>query len=205
SGQGEQGNITHLDRLTVGGMFISSCLFGISLTLWPNWRRRFVPSQKRNIARSKAAGRSRLGHHPDCTRFRDHVVMIGGGWRCAGCTGLAIGAITCIIFMVLYVWFPLSLTTAMLHCLFWSGLSLVTLNFAETYKSRSRSAHILSNTFLVVGFMLVVVSVFQATADIIPGVIALTICFLWLDTRIQLSRWRHRITCKKCPKACKSY
>jgi hypothetical protein len=37
------------------------------------------------------------------------------------------------------------------------------------------------------------------------GLVGIIICFLWLDTRIQLSRWNHLKTCRRCPKACKSF
>ena len=70
---------------------------------------------------------------------------------------------------------------------------------------KSASTHIISNVGLPLGFFFVVIGAFQLTGDVISGLIAVIISFLWLDTRIQISNWRHSIICKICKKECKVY
>ena len=127
-------------------------------------------------------------------------------YYCAGCLGLAVGAVMGILFMCLYVVIPLEPPDHLLIGLFCLGLLLVIVNFIDTGRpSRNGWVHLFSNVLLIIGFFLVVMSVFQATSDVGFGLTGIIVSFLWLDTRIQLSRWIHLRTCKKCAKTCKSY
>ena len=67
--------LTVLEKMVVAGVFIASCVFGISFLLHPNWVRPFI-SKKDNIVKnhSKALLRSFRGHHPDCKTFENHRI-----------------------------------------------------------------------------------------------------------------------------------
>jgi hypothetical protein len=197
--------IQNQDRLIMAGLFIASCFFGISLAVKPNWRYKFIRSHP-DVAKKKLEGVRRKGHHPDCRKFKNHVINIKNKYYCVGCLGLTLGALISIVIFCLYILFPWDLSREIFIGIFFSGLLLVMLVLLETGRNYgSRGVHLFSNLLLVQGFLLVVVSVFQTTGSAMFGFVAIIICFLWLDTRIQLSRWGHLRTCKRCSRSCKSF
>jgi hypothetical protein len=58
---------------------------------------------------------------------------------------------------------------------------------------------------LVIGFLLVTLGTASATSTILLGLVAILICYLWLDTRIQISDWRNALVCHSCGQTCKYY
>ena len=89
-------------RQIITGLFIASCLFGISLAFKPNWRWMFM---KKATARREQPGIAlppKQGHHPTCGRFKGHVIASESYIHCAGCAGLAIGAVIAIILSPVY-------------------------------------------------------------------------------------------------------
>lgn len=202
-------NTIHLlDRMVVGVVFISSCVLGISLALRPNWIKRFTEREshdtKKQQPRTKL--RERQGHHPDCERFGSHTIKIKDEVLCAGCTGLALGSIASIFLMSVYILLPNEIPPTILDISIISGTILIALNYMETViLTRNTILHLFSNIFLVIGFFFVVVGIFQSTGSMIYGIFGVLIAFLWLDTRIQLSGWRHTRICKDCSETCKVY
>jgi len=70
---------------------------------------------------------------------------------------------------------------------------------------RNTIIHIVSNVLHVIGFLLITISIFETTGSVIYSSIALLLCFLFLDTRVQLSLYNHSLICKECKKDCKMY
>ncbi|MCK5291389.1 MAG: hypothetical protein KAR39_05185 [Thermoplasmata archaeon] len=207
-GFSESGSTTFNDKLIVGGAFVASCLFGISLALRPGWTRR--SSRARGHAhiadKRERSGRRMTGHHPDCEEFDGHVMEFMGRTVCSGCTGLALGSIVAIIFTISYIALQVDVDAWILFVLLIVGIVLVALSLADIILSLGKAGlHNRINIFLVIGFFLVVVSVHQLTGSAAFGLIAIIISFLWLDTRIQLSSKRHRDICLACDQSCKTY
>lgn len=202
-------NTIHLlDRMVVGVVFISSCVLGISLALRPNWIKRFTERESHDTKKQQPQTklRGRLGHHPDCERFESHTIRIQDEVLCAGCTGLALGSIVSIFLMGVYILLPDEIPPTILHISIMPGMILIALNYIETViPTRNTILHLFSNIFLVIGFFFVVVGIFQSTGSMIYGIFGVLIAFLWLDTRIQLSGWRHTRICKDCGETCKVY
>lgn len=201
-------SIDTIDRLFIGGAFISSCLFGISLALRPNWIKRYkqqgvhVTKQRSSITTS----RKRQGHHPDCEHFKSHTYKIKNSILCAGCTGLTLGSFISIFLMIIYLFFFNDIPRVALFIFIIVGMGFITINYIEIIlPKRTAFAHVLSNGFLVIGFFFIIIGVFQLTGNVIYGILALILTFLWLDTRIQLSNWRHAVTCGNCSETCKAY
>ena len=198
------------DRIIVGGLFILSCIYGISLALKPNWRRRcfkafssndVIESGKRRVKR-----RDRKGHHPDCQNFQRHVLRTRNKVLCAGCTGLAIGSLVSIGWMSYYIFFPdLSDTESPLNMII-AGLVLIAICNLTVYLLTMKSSHhMIMNLIMVVGFLLVVIGTLETTGEPYFGIVAIIFCFLWLDTRIQLSNYHHQRICTDCKEECKAY
>ena len=202
-------NTIHLfDRIVVGVVFISSCVFGISLAVRPNWIKRFIERESHDAKKRKLRTklRGRQGHHPDCERFESHTIKIKDKVLCAGCTGLALGSIVSILLMGVYILLPNEIPPTLVNISIMPGLVLIALNCIETViPTRNTLLHLISNLFLVIGFFFVVMGIFQSTGSMIYGIFGVLISFLWLDTRIRLSGWRHARICKDCNETCKVY
>nr|QNO50634.1 hypothetical protein PPJMCGDE_00005 [Methanosarcinales archaeon ANME-2c ERB4] len=202
-------NTIHLfDRIVVGVVFISSCVFGISLAVRPNWIKRFTERKSHDMKKQQPQTklRGRQGHHPDCERFERHTIKLKDKVLCAGCTGLALGSIASIFLMGVYILLSNEIPPIVFNISIMLGMILIALNYIETViPTRKTLLHLISNIFLVIGFFFVVVGIFQSTGSVICGIFGVLISFLWLDTRIRLSSWQHTMICKDCSETCKVY
>ncbi len=195
-----------LDRLLLGSAFIASCVFGITLTVRPGWAKRLIGRKSDEVSIEQGQVRGRRGHHPDCEYFESHTIRWGDRTLCAGCTGLAAGSAVSILLMSLYVALPIEMPGGVLKALLVLGVVLVAAKYVETVLPVSRApARLISNGLLIVGFFLVVISAYELSGSAIFGILGLVVSFLFLDTRIQLSRWRHVKTCRDCSEECKVY
>jgi hypothetical protein len=198
------GTLTYEDRLIVGLAFMGSCVAGILLSLGP----RKLHSLRKNARRSDPRGsadRAWVGHHPDCGRFGDHVIAINRQRYCAGCLGLALGSFISLAIMVFYLLVP-PVEVLLGRWMVVLGMSVVALCMTEVaWHPPSPSFHVLTNLALPIGFLIVVIGVTSSSNNVMLGLIATLICFLWLDTRIQISDWKHIKTCGTCGQSCRAY
>lgn len=200
--------IHKFNKLFIGGIFISSSLFGLSLALRPNWIRRIMKRSSRNLNHRihQMKTRKRQGHHPDCKHFKSHTITLNYRTLCAGCTGLALGSTLSIFLTLIYLIFFDELPQNIIFLFTVIGMLLIAIAYVEIPLPKRRpSVHMMSNIILVLGFLFVIVGVFQVTGNIMYGIFAVAISVLWLDTRIQLSNWRHTLICKYCNNSCKAY
>ncbi|UCH71491.1 MAG: hypothetical protein JSW62_03580 [Thermoplasmatales archaeon] len=196
------------DRLIVGVIVIIGCLFGTSLAFYPGWYKKISKPGKKNLNKKdeKITIRKRRGHHPDCYEFKNHVVKFNSKFFCTGCLGLAIGAISSIILLLIFLVITIEKSLMVLYLLIFLGLIMIAFNFVEIMlPDRHKIIHIFSNIFIMIGFLLIVIGVFEITGSLIYAIISILFSFLWLYTRIQLSNLRHTIICSKCKEKCKMY
>jgi len=196
------------DKLFVGGVFIISCIFGISLALYPRWFRRLTKhtTPRSNSKKSKKITRKYKGHHPDCGNFQSHTIGIKNKTLCAGCLGLSIGAIISIILAIIYIVTIGNESISGFYYVVFIGLIAIGLTYAEIMLPlRHAIVHAISNIFLVLSLFLITIGIFEITGNKIYGTISIIISFLWLDTRIQLSNWKHTRICEHCNETCKMY
>ncbi len=175
--------------MAIGSVFILVCALGI---LSSTDIARFARAKEKYSPRGEGGTRPgpvRVGHHPDCESFKDHIIVTKGKIFCCGCLSLALGSAIAIVLMVLLMFFsgisPLSGPP-----LFALGLSFVALAFVETGIHCRRGAHMLVNILLPVGFLSITVGVSVATGNMALGLVAVLISILLLDTRITISRWK---------------
>ena len=196
------------DKLFICGVFITSCILGISLAIFPGWFNRFTKHEKHDANRKiiQKITRKREGHHPDCDQFKNHTIKIKNKTLCTGCFGLSIGSVISIILMIIYVLIDSNQSSTIFHFLIFLGLIVIGLTYVEIILPvRNAVVHVISNIFLVISFLLITISIFEITGNKIYGTISVIISFLWLDTRIQLSNWQHARICKHCSERCKMY
>ncbi|UCE74668.1 MAG: hypothetical protein JSV56_02925 [Methanomassiliicoccales archaeon] len=197
-----------VDKMFIGGAFIFCCLFGISLALNPGWTARLSERGGQKVKKQHETDKTikRRGHHPDCEGFKGHTFHTKRKTLCAGCTGLALGAVISMFLTVIYIALPIELSKAFNLILIMLGLICITFNYIMIIGPLKNSfLHLISNIFLVVGFFFVIIGVFQVSRSLFFGIIGVIISFLWLDTRIRLSSWRHIKICENCSSACKAY
>jgi hypothetical protein len=192
-----------MDRVIVCLAFISSCAWGMVQSYRPGrlrCKRKTKPS-----APIDEKGPVYVAHHPNCGRFDDRVVAIRGGLYCGGCLGLMIGSLLSLMLVVVYL--LTSGLEAMMGALTMSfGIGLVALCLMEIGLDRGAPwSHVIANVLLVLGFFLVTIGVLDATGTLAYGLVAIIVCYLWLDTRIQLSDYRHADTCESCGWGCGYY
>ena len=199
--------LTRIEKMCVTGVFILCCAAGISFSIRPNWVRRYF-SQKKNSEEEKIEKKNRLfqGHHPDCLTFQGHTIHWRNATWCAGCLGLLIGSCASIVVMTLYIITDFTLQKMILYLLMVLGLFFVFFVFIEIIqRSKHPWFHVFSNSLLLPGFLLITISIMGLTGTLVYGLFTILLCFLWLDTRVQLSQWRHRTLCRKCPESCKMF
>jgi ABC-type nickel/cobalt efflux system permease component RcnA len=194
------------EKMVIAGAFILCCLLGVSFTVRPNWARRHFPKKTNEKESSIQGKRSFLGHHPDCGTFQNHTIRWKQKTWCSGCFGLFIGLCASILIMILYILLDVSLTPQFSTLLLLLGLSILPVVYLEIlYRSRYPIVHVLTNSMLPLSFFLLTITVVGLTGRIADGMFTILLCFLWLDTRIQLSKWRHNSLCSNCTEPCKMY
>lgn len=196
------------DRLFVSSFFIISCLIGISLAIYPGWLKRSLKHRihSKNNQKIKKVARKREGHHPNCIQFKSHAIRIKNKVYCAGCLGLALGGILSIFLMIIYIRIDFILSLDILYFLIILGLIIIGFVFVETILvKRNTFIHIISNSLLVLSFLIITIGITEITSNILSGIIAIILTFLWLDTRILLSNRHHKLLCNNCDKSCKMY
>jgi hypothetical protein len=196
------------DKLIVGASLLVSFLFGISLAKYPGWSRKLTNHGERDSVsrkQTKTTTKKFKGHHPDCEKFNTHILKTKNRTYCAGCLGLLVGSIISIILLVIYIILPVQ-SFAPYYLLLIIGITILGLSLIEILLPiRNSIVHIISNIFLVISFLIITISILEITGDKLFGIIVVLFSFLWLDTRIQLSKWRHTLMCINCNEPCKMY
>ncbi len=195
------------EKLGIAGLFILCCGAGISFTVKPNWVHRFILKSKDE--QKKTGGpveRSFRGHHPVCQIFQKHTIL----WRrktwCAGCLGLFFGLSASSILMVLFIMIDLQLTKTIWYLLLIIGVFIIAVVYTETlHRSKYPTIHVVINSLLPCSFFIITFAVRGITGSFIYSLFTILLCFLWLDTRIQLSKWHHNLLCTRCSESCKMF
>jgi len=199
--------ITFKDKLFVAGAFFTSCIFGISIAIYPNWWRKNKKNTDHASDLSKGkTGKSFQGHHPDCSMFRSHIIIIKNKPRCAGCLGLIIGSLVSIFLMTLYLVIQFRLSIIMYYIFIIIGIFVLIFVYGEIILlKRQTFVHIILNILLIFSFLIITISVFEITKNLVYGVLTVLLCLLWLDTRIYISKYQHQRICASCKQSCKTY
>lgn len=192
----------------IGSIFGSICILGTLSAFFPSECTHILHLKKKN--RGQTADESEpktlggtspqfLGHHPDCGNFSAHVFLIGDRSVCAGCAGLALGAMVSLLGTFLYFFTNLFPTEAY-SSIFWAGFMGVICGLLQYHLFRVERSfvHMLLNFIFVLGALLLLVGA-DAIANSLPlAIYILALDVFWIYTRIELSRWDHQIVCGDC-------
>ena len=196
-----------VEKVGIGSVFILCCCVGISLTIKPNWiRRYFLKNKGKEKHMRPSTERSFKGHHSECSPFKNHTIQWMGMTLCAGCLGLSIGLCASIVGMILYILTDIQLTKTTSLFLVLLGLFILLVVYGENfYQGKSAMVHVGVNSLLPLSFLFITISVVRITGTVMYGLFSILLCFLWLDTRIHLSKWHHRRLCLHCSEPCKMF
>jgi hypothetical protein len=189
-GGGPQVHIPYQAQVT-GAIFAAICLTGLVAAVSP---RSLCGHRHGSSAQS-------TGHHPDCGRFSGHVLWVGGKPRCAGCSGLALGAMISIIGSVSF--FYVGLFRSLHWAVFWVGVVAVALGLIQHFIDLSSPhIHFLLNVSLVSGSFMVAASMSAAGASFFVEAYHLVLVIFWVATRIRVSQEEHSLVCRACGADC---
>jgi hypothetical protein len=175
-----------------GTLFIAIYILGLVAAV--------SPRSLRGLGHGSSSSKM-VGHHPDCERFRDHIVWFNGHPFCAGCSGLALGALIGIIGSVLY--FFLGVPLFMPEVVFWLGVVSVALGLIQHFIDLdSPHVHLLLNVALVSGSFMLASSIDAMGASFYVEVYLLGLVIFWVATRIRVSQEEHLLVCSACSKEC---
>jgi hypothetical protein len=158
------------------------------------------PRSLRGLGHGSSSSRM-VGHHPDCGRFRGHVVWFNGRLLCAGCSGLALGALMGIIGSVLY--FFLGSHLFMPDVIFWLGVVSVALGLIQHFIDLDNPhVHLLLNVALVCGSFMLASSLDAMGASFYVEAYLLGLVVFWVAARIRVSQEEHILVCSACSEKC---
>jgi hypothetical protein len=194
-------------RIVAAIAFALSCAFGIVLCVNPGLAGRLVHRfHTKDVHFSTHVKKKKTkisGHHPYCRAFSWHTIVIGNRTFCAGCTGTIIGLAISIMLTIVFSIHPVSLPSTASLIQITSGYVIVAVCLAEaSVRKKIARVHALLSALLPVGFFLVFFGLLGYSGSLISAAIALLVCFLWMDTRIQLSKRNHDRICAGCRKKC---
>jgi hypothetical protein len=206
----EDVKVTYTDRAMLSVALGAAYIIGISMALRPNWRSRYrrgpLSGTGASVDGKPLPGPPRRGHHPDCDAFMDHTITWSGRTRCAGCTGLTVGASAAILLTAMYAFDPVLVLWTSGPGLVMAGVALVALDlFASVTGGLDPRAGMGLNALMMVGFTMVSVGLLETTGELTWGLVGVVNSALWMDSRIQVSRWNHAALCAACQKECVAY
>ncbi|MCW4051350.1 MAG: hypothetical protein NWE89_16635 [Candidatus Bathyarchaeota archaeon] len=177
----------------IGGIFTGICILGVIAAV--------SPGAIRGTNHSGEPGSGYLGHHPVCGVFDTHVLRVGNRVLCAGCTGLAVGAIVAIFGMILY--FIGGISFGAPARLFLVGAFLVSLGLVQHFIDMGNPVvHSLLNVFFVSGSFLSLLALDALRTSLLVDVYFLGLVLFWIMTRIRVSQGDHVIICRDCDRKC---
>ncbi len=198
----------HSQPQIVGSIFIVICLLGAIVGVRPSSFSKsktlnssqveIVDSQETELHKQEPAHQ---GHHYSCDSFSSHVLKVGGGVYCAGCTGLTTGAIIAIFGSLVYFFIGIPLFNE--HIVFWFGFSGVLIGLVQhrIYRKLSISSGFVRfsfNVIFVLGAFFLLVGANQITGYLSVDFFIICVVLLWILNRIVMSKAEHQWICEQC-------
>lgn len=193
-------------KLLIGGAFIACCCFAASIAVYPGWYKRRAWNGHNNVNESGSGRPQRMlkGHHPDCAFFESHRTYLRMKAICAGCLGILIGSILAIILTFYYIVFIHENLGDSAQILVSIGSLTIFLVYLEIMLSkRNTLLHITSNALMMIGFLFIIIGMLESTGNEVVGLLGILFAFLWMDTRVRISKWHHALLCSRCSEVCK--
>ena len=179
--------------MVTGGLFILICAAGLVAAV--------APGRLRGVGHGARQKPGVVGHHPDCPEFSGHVLRVYGRALCAGCTGLALGAVLSILGGFLYFFGGLWVGDP--SNVFYTGALLVALGVIQHFIDMgSPLFHLSLNVVFVFGAFMLAASLRTLGASFFVEAYLLASVLFWVAARIRVSQGEHLRVCSRCPEPC---
>jgi protein-S-isoprenylcysteine O-methyltransferase Ste14 len=179
--------------VVTGGLFILICAAGLVAAV--------APGRLRGVGHGAKQKPGIVGHHPDCPEFSGHVLRVYGRALCAGCTGLAVGAILAILGGFLYFFGGFWVGDPSI--VFYTGVLLVALGVIQHFIDiGSPLFHMALNVVFVFGALMLTASVREMGTSFYVEAYLLASVLFWVAARVRVSQEEHVRVCSNCPEPC---
>ena len=179
--------------VVTGGLFILICAAGLVAAV--------APGRLRGVGHGARQKPGIVGHHPDCPEFSGHVLRVYGRALCAGCTGLAVGAILAILGGLLYFFGGFWVGDPSI--VFYTGVLLVALGVIQHFIDiGSPLFHMALNVVFVFGALMLTASVREMGTSFYVEAYLLASVLFWVAARVRVSQEEHVRVCSNCPEPC---
>ncbi|MBS7616369.1 hypothetical protein KEJ45_04140 [Candidatus Bathyarchaeota archaeon] len=191
----------------IGTIFALICLSGILAVFFPEKCSKpfHIRIKEKTVYEAKNSNSSRAsvhfeGHHPNCGKFKAHVITANGLVLCAACTGLLAGGLIALPLNVFYFFFGLDFLGqfGLWNVLF--GQVGVVLGFFQF--KLSGFVRSIFNTVFVIACFFVLAGVDSLAENVLIDLYLTGLIVFWIYTRIILSRWDHSRICCTCTAFC---
>ena len=193
-------------RVAFAFILVTSCLIGLVIASRP-WDREVRGSQMSGEdgydppGDGEPIGPFIVAHHPDCGRFEEHTIMIGGRSRCAGCVGLFLGSLMGLPVAGLLAFDALPEGQGVRMVVVTFGAVFVVLGVGEErFKPWSVLTHTAVTGLLVLGT--IILASMMMDSGLILGLSSIAYAFSILAIRMEISKLRHREICLRCIDGC---
>ena len=200
---------TPLSRQIIGLFFITICMFGVLAALSPrlcrlrtNTQTTQFPDGSSSPSRIPNSKTVRRGHHPICPPFTTHTLQLPHHTLCAGCTGLALGAVLAIAGSISYflLGFPLPSPSVPFMIGFWGvaiGLSQHLLY--RIFPIGRGLMRTIINAYFVISVFFLLAAIDGIAHSLLLDLYLLCLTIYWINTRIKRSQSEHAYICQHCP------
>ena len=157
-----------------------------------------TPGLRKEFARERGGNNPQLryeGHHPPCSGFRSHVVTISSRKYCAGCTGLALGALLSLVGIALLLG---SLNYLPFAVLFWLGFALVLIAQFQHLLPVSGSIRLVISLGFSFGAFLMLAGGDGLVSSAFLDFYCLSLIVFLIISRTMISRESHAMVCSSC-------
>lgn len=200
----------------VGALYIGICSLGLVAAIFPRkcMSKRHAPKISENTegevvyeleGTSSCMGVSiHHGHHPGCETFDSHELILGRKSICAGCLGLAIGAIISICGTLLYFGDLLSppKSLAPYFIIIGTTCNMVMLGRYFFLPRNGGAVRAFLHASMVVGASCVLVGIDILGQNLFFDYGTIVLVLFWLRTKMLLTKWEHKKVCAACDHPC---
>lgn len=201
----------------VGMIYIGICTLGLVAAIFPSKCKSSKPLSAitdvtkpekvvYDIEGTSYCGRVPIhhGHHPGCETFDSHEIIVGRKSICAGCFGLAVGAIISIGLTIIYfgnVW-SLSPDLASKFVIFGTIGSMSMLGRYIFLPRSGSGIRTILHTLLVIGATVLLIGIDVIGQSLVIDYVTILLVLFWLRTKMLLTKWEHVSICSVCDHPC---